>query len=191
MERFGIPPQRPAFDEHKATEAASILLELSSGEMQYMKLLKLLYLADRRALQLWERPITFDRYASLDQGPVLSNAYDIIKSKAVDSGDFWSEFIVPAGRYRVQLRGDPPKMVKLSSAEIDVLREVFKEFGGWDQWKLVEYTHQLPEYKDPHGSSIPIELDAILSALSYSARDIARIGLELEEEASVDRILGA
>ena len=46
--------------------------------MSYMKLIKLLYLADREALLRWGRPITFDAYVSMDRGPVLSSVLDLI-----------------------------------------------------------------------------------------------------------------
>ena len=38
------------FDERKAAQAASVLLERHGGSMPYIKLIKLLYLADREAL---------------------------------------------------------------------------------------------------------------------------------------------
>src|ERR1022692_1541243 len=40
--------------------------------MNYMLLIKLLYLLDRRALSLWGRPVTGDDYFSMKYGPVLS-----------------------------------------------------------------------------------------------------------------------
>ena len=37
------------FDEAKATQAAAFFLQLRGGQMHYIKLIKLLYLADREA----------------------------------------------------------------------------------------------------------------------------------------------
>jgi len=51
----------PPFNERKATEAASVLLRLRGGQMSHLKLIKLLYLADREALDRWSVPITHDR----------------------------------------------------------------------------------------------------------------------------------
>jgi uncharacterized phage-associated protein len=50
-----------SFDESKATEAAAFLLSRSDQTMNYMKLIKLLYLTDREALIRWGRPISTDR----------------------------------------------------------------------------------------------------------------------------------
>ncbi len=46
--------------------------------MDYRKLMLLLYLADRKALLTWGRPITTDQYASTDQGIVLSRVLELI-----------------------------------------------------------------------------------------------------------------
>src|SRR4051812_9596906 len=53
---------RISFNEQKATQAAARLLELRGGRISYLKLIKLLYLADREALLQWGRPITTDSY---------------------------------------------------------------------------------------------------------------------------------
>ena len=43
----------PSFREDKATQAAALLLEWAGGRMNYMKLIKLLYLALRNAEKKW------------------------------------------------------------------------------------------------------------------------------------------
>ncbi|MGH7718763.1 MAG: hypothetical protein ACREON_07970 [Gemmatimonadaceae bacterium] len=46
------------YREDKTTQAAARLIEREGGEINVMKLVKLLYLAERRALLEWGRPIT-------------------------------------------------------------------------------------------------------------------------------------
>ena len=70
------------FDERKAAQAASVLLDRHEGRMPYIKLLKLLYLADREALIETGLPITGDRFVSLKFGPVLSRVLDLIKDSS-------------------------------------------------------------------------------------------------------------
>src|SRR5437879_5045314 len=79
------------FDEVKATEATALFLALRGGQMHYMKLIKLLYMADRIALQRWGIPITTDSYVSMDHGPVVSNIYDLIRRRAEAAS--WSQYI--------------------------------------------------------------------------------------------------
>src|SRR5260370_12146701 len=69
------------FNERKATEAAAHLLKLRGGRMSYMKLIKLLYLADREALLRFGCPITTVRYVSIDRGPVLSRVLNLISEE--------------------------------------------------------------------------------------------------------------
>jgi len=46
--------------------------------MNYLKLMKLLYLADRESMRRNGRPISGDRYVSMDHGPVLSQTLNLI-----------------------------------------------------------------------------------------------------------------
>lgn len=177
------------FNEPKATEAAAILLKLNQGRMNIVKLLKLLYLADREALERFERPITNDSYCSMDQGPVLRTTYNIIQNRAYGRGDYWGESISQRDPFHKVALLSNVKPKKLSPAEVEVLHDIYEEFGPYDTWTLVEMTHDLPEYKDPSGSSIPIELHEILDPLGYSVNDIDRIKAELEAEAETDKIL--
>ncbi len=60
--------------------------------MSYMKLIKLLYLADREALARWGRPITTDSYVSMKHGPVLSEVLNLITDPLSDQ-TFWARHI--------------------------------------------------------------------------------------------------
>ena len=152
------------FNEIKATQAAARLLQ-NCGQMSYMKLIKLLYLADREALGRWGRPITTDRYVSMDRGPVLSHSLDRInEGSAPNDPSFWAEHITHCGAYCVTLSKNPGNG-KLSEAEDKLLDEIFAEFGKMTRWELVDHVHRLPEWKNPNGSAIPIEYRDILKAL--------------------------
>lgn len=177
------------FDAEKVTEAAAFILGLRGGRMHYIKLLKLLYIADRQALAEWGIPVSHDRYVSMDNGPVLSQTYNLIK----EGGRFWSDYIsAPFGDYEVRLITEqPPKPKKMSRAEEDLLNRIFAEYGHKNRWDLVDYAHTFPEWEDPHGSSIPIQLEQVLEALDESAEDIRAIVAELEQERKIDEKLGA
>lgn len=182
-------PTTVRFNERKATQAAAHMLRLRGGKMSYLKLIKLLYLADRTALTRWGRSITTDRYVSMDRGPVLSRVLDL----ATDGEDpgtpsIWSSFISEPANYEVSLKDDPSDD-ELSVAEIGVLDEVFREFGHLGRWDLVELTHRLPEWKNPNGSAIPISVSDILKANGKSALEISAVEDELGEIAEADRLL--
>ena len=180
---------KPDFREDKATQAAALLLKWRGGQMSYMKLLKLLYLADRAALIRWGRPLTFDAYVSMRNGPVLSRTYDLISEGVPpDENSLWRECISEPSRYSVSLIADCPSDL-LSDAEEGLLKEIFEEFGWRNRWALVEYCHTLPEWTDPGDSALPIGYEDILKAGGKSEAQAAAILEELENLALSDRFL--
>ncbi len=60
------------FSPQKATQAAVYLVGRANGEIKYLKLIKLLYLAERTTLLRFILSITGDQFYSLKFGPVLS-----------------------------------------------------------------------------------------------------------------------
>lgn len=176
------------FNEQKMTEAATHLLRLRGGSMHYLKLVKLLYIADREALRRWGIPISHDRYVSMAHGPVLSRTLDLIKDGASQS---WSESIsAPFGEHEVKLIGDPAEAQKLSPAEEKLLDKVYEDYGFQSRWDLVKHTHTFPEWTNPNGSSTPINLADILRAIGESEDEINRICAELEYADSEHEALG-
>src|ERR1700730_3643333 len=100
---------RFSFNEAKATQAAARLLMLRGGRMKYLKLIKLLYIADREALLRWGKPITTDRYVSMKEGPVVSNIYNLIGSEPMpDEQSIWHNHIKKVADWDVELVGQPP-----------------------------------------------------------------------------------
>jgi len=164
------------FHPEKAVQAAAILLKLHGKPIKYLGLLKMLYIADRIALERIEQPITGDRYVSMDYGPVLSCVYDLIKGQIKyqpidDVLPLWSEYISPSEKNFVELIKDPGND-ELCQEEEEILQEVYQNFGHLNPFHVAEWTHDLPEWKNPHGSRIPILLEDILKNVGY-----ARVGL--------------
>ncbi len=155
----------PRFDEKKATQIAGMLLKLrqQGGRMSYMKLIKLMYLIDRAALLRWGWSMTGDSYVSMENGQVLSTTYDLIKHQYLGR-PYWRTFISERfGDSEVKLVKEP-EADELSRADRELIEEIFREFGYWDRWALAAYTHDLPEYKDTSGPSIPVGYDEVLRA---------------------------
>jgi uncharacterized phage-associated protein len=177
------------FHPEKAVEAAAILLKLHGQPMKYLGLLKMLYIADRLALQQLEQPITGDHYVSMDYGPVLSGVYDLIKGQPVDEAlPLWSNFISPRNTNYVSLLKDPEEQ-ELCEAEVEILEQVYQTFGHLDPFDVVEWTHDLPEWQDPHGSAIPISVEDVLHYLGKTDDEITEIQQETLREAYLDEAL--
>ena len=76
------PEIRFRFDERKTTEAAvALLLMEHSRRMDRVRLMKLLYLADRLSLERHDVPVCGDAYYSLPHGPVLTTALNLAKEE--------------------------------------------------------------------------------------------------------------
>jgi uncharacterized phage-associated protein len=177
------------FHPEKAVEAAAILLKLHGKPMKYLGLLKMLYIADRVALKRMEQPITGDRYVSMDYGPVLSGVYDLIKGKPVDDAlPLWSKFISRRDENHVSLLRDPGDEY-LCEEEEEIIQQVYKTFGHLDPIEVAEWTHDLPEWKNPHGSAIPILVEDILKNVGKSDEEIEKIQEEAIREAYLDGVL--
>jgi uncharacterized phage-associated protein len=180
---------RIRFNERKATQAAAHLLHLRGGSMSYLKLIKLLYLADREALLLWGRAISTDRYVSMDRGPVLSRVFELVTDgDDPDAPSIWAASISPPKNYEVELKSDPGDD-ELSAAETQLLDGVFARYGKMSRWDLVKFTHALPEWIDPSGSAIAITDRDILKAGGKSDLEIAAIEEELAVLAETDLLL--
>ena len=174
-----------AFNEQKAVEAAYNVIKASGGSTTILRLVKLLYLIDREAINNWERSVTTDNHVSMPHGPVTSRIYDFHKQDIISP--LWNNYISSNGR-NIELRKElPPK--KLSRREIELINSVVEKFKNTSTSALRTYTHKLPEYKETN-SSIPIRFEDILDALGVDPKNVQRIKAEIESEEELKMLMG-
>jgi uncharacterized phage-associated protein len=178
------------FRDEKATQTAARFLQRAGGRMNLMKLVKLIYLADRAALVKWGRPITMDLFCSLPHGPIVSNTLNLINEQPDPSfRRYWHQYISERQtNYDVVLDHDPHGD-QLSRAEETVIDEVFAKYGHLDQWRLRDFTHTLPEWRDPGASMLPIRIRDILLPEGYSEKEIGEIEAVLEYASDIHQSL--
>jgi uncharacterized phage-associated protein len=156
-------------DPQKLAQASAQLLRRAHGhQMGYMRLLKLLYIANRESLAETGRPIVADRVVAMDRGPVLSNVLNVIKGQDPRSAH-WDKYVARDG-YTIQLNEDPG-FDELSRFEINKLEEVSNRFCNTDVWELVELTHTFPEWKKHYvpKTSTEIPMQDILEAVGLGS----------------------
>ncbi|RJQ56641.1 MAG: DUF4065 domain-containing protein [Nitrospiraceae bacterium] len=168
------------FNEKKATQATALLLKNNDGKMNYMKLIKLLYLIDREALSLWERPITGDTYVSMKRGPVLSNVLDLI-NYGENVSSYWYKYISEPLNYELRLRECDPGQDLLNEKEIEIINQIGDQFKDFNQWEMVELCHEmLPEWRDPGTNTCSeIHINDIFNAIRPKSDEELK---EIEEE---------
>ena len=180
---------RLRFNEAQATQAAAFLLQLRGRKMKYLKLIKLLYIADREALARWGKPVTNDRYVSMKEGPVVSNIYNLIRSEPQPCDQtVWHQHIRTVADWDVELVVDAPND-ELSNAEEELLFEVFNAYGYKNRWAIVDETHKFPEWKNPGTSSIPITYRDVLKAVNKSDEETSAALSELKSLATAQSVL--
>jgi len=175
------------FHPQKAVEAAAIFLKLHGEPMKYLGLLKMLYIADRIALERMDEPITGDRAYSMKYGVVLGGVYDLIKGKNANNAlPLWSEYISTEENF-VKLCKEP-EYDHLCELAQEIIAEVYKQFGHLDPFAVAEWTHGLPEWeKPPENSHILIIVDDVLRFLNKTDEDIEEIRQIEAREAYLDR----
>lgn len=157
------------FSERKAAEAASVLLRLDGGKMEHLRLLTLLYFADRENLGHAGEPITMSRSVAMDHGPASSEIYDLVRGARTER-EGWSDFISAKGK-SVSLNVDPGRS-RLSKSEIEKLTEISRRYEDTNTFALVNLAREMPEWrknKPDQGSSRLIPLGDIIDAVGMSA----------------------
>jgi uncharacterized phage-associated protein len=157
--------QRLHFDIDRSCQAVAFLLRnLPGRRMNYMRLLKVLYIAERESLRDAGKSLTGSRVVAMKRGPVLEDVYGLIRGQHMQSPE-WAEFFQVEG-YHLKMVADPGVGV-LSRFFTKKLLEVAERHERDDEFAMVEITHQLPEWQrnNPGDSSKPIPLTHILEAV--------------------------
>ena len=179
------------FDTLKTIQAAAIVLKQHNSRCSRLRLLKILYIAERQVLAQTLRPILGDRVVAMDHGPVHSRTYDLLKGEDTESV-LWGQFIANDGPRDLRLTGDPG-VGRLSRFEIDQLVAVCQKYFFEDDYRLADATHEFPEWQKnrpaPKGSR-PIPLDDILAAMQLGDQS-SRVHQEAAADEELDRLFTA
>jgi len=162
-----------SYDPRKAAQTiAYFTVKNGRNPLNILKAIKLVYLADRESVNRHGFPIQDELHYSMPLGPVNSTTYRHINGEMPpEDAVGWAEFLTDRNNHRVGLVDqniDPNDLDELSEADVDVLDAIWDQFGKSDRWQLVDWTHDprnVPEWRDPNGSSHPIPLRRMMDAL--------------------------
>ena len=108
-----------------------------SGTINRLKLMKLLWLADRIHLNKFGRLILRDNYNALPHGPVPSKTMDVSKQTVENAFDVKD--------YHIVVKGDFDSKY-FSKSDIDVMEQVWEKYGKMNQYELRDFSHKFPEW---------------------------------------------
>lgn len=172
----------PGFDIRKAAQVVSFLALKAGGTINVLKLSKLVYLAEREFMDRYDTPMFYDKLCSMPDGPVASITLNLINGNLEDS--IWSMFVSKRQGYDVSVAENISfeDLDSLSKADVKVLNSLWEKFGGYDRYALRDWTHvkaNIPEWRDPMGSSIPIHHQDIFRYLNKE--DSLALSEDIEE----------
>lgn len=136
------------YNRRKAIEVLNYFASKQNDkEIDKLKALKLLWLADRYHARQYGRTITSDTCCAMQYGTVPSctkNYLDsLLQTKNVSVDE---NCLVPVGEYTYKSVREPNLKV-FSKTDLKALDTIYSTFGEKNSKDLVEYTHKLTEWK--------------------------------------------
>lgn len=128
-------PIQYKFNRDKAIEVI-LYIANSIPDPTYDSISKLLYFADKTSLERYARFISGDTYYAMQNGPVPSNTYDLMK-EAPSGGEFG--FCIENNRQVIPLR--KPDLDELSDSDIECLDVAIELYGNAPFWKKTQDSH--------------------------------------------------
>ena len=130
------------YDRGKASLVVRWLLGRHSGIMDRPKLVALVFLADRRHLERYGKPIVGGPYRAMQDGPVASELLVDLKSEYIEKA-LWCQW---RGSRMIAML-DMEYEGALSESVHETLDETDREFGQYAFQQLQGFTHELRAWK--------------------------------------------
>ena len=131
------------YDPQAAREVVLWFLNKHGGKLDILKLVKLIFLADREHLFRYGRTIVGGFYVAMQHGPVPSNLYDDLKDAKQFPDKHPYDF---SGEYQLTAKESFDED-EFSESELEILEMIDSEFGKMDPFKLRDLTHELKAYQ--------------------------------------------
>ncbi|MDR1916804.1 MAG: SocA family protein [Synergistaceae bacterium] len=168
------------FNVEKLIQVCGYILKKYDGRLNYTKLIKLLYLADKEALKESLITISDDEYVCMTNGPVLISLYDLIRNRYSNNDDInaqslWNARFIKDGYDLVYISPQYPEG-KMSEYDKDVIDRIDAQYHDKSHGELINAVHRreiCPEWTDPgHGTTSPLHLEKILKSIGCSDKEI-------------------
>jgi hypothetical protein len=174
-------------NEAEMTQIACRIVEAYGGQINFFRLVKLLYIVEHESWKQLSQPAMGGEYFSLGEGPMISETADATKPEFAENFKIWTQHLekVKFGNGN----GSAIKIIKpagrdeISDALLAIVDNVIIKTKNWkNDPTLKNYVHALKEYKKPAaGGRLPIQAEEILEGVGKSPEKIKKIQSESEE----------
>lgn len=181
------------FDVKKTVQVAGAFLRFHDDSMICLRLLSLLYIADRKALEKINQPLTGDIYISNKYGPTPGRIFGFVRGKKSIGVHLWNKYI--STRFDSQIiEACPIRLIKypghdeLSEREEEIIKEVYYQFKDMNANQVAKETRSFKEYKTPLDKSLPINNVDILKYIGKNDEEIEYIKEVTKRESSLNKM---
>ncbi len=146
------------FDVEKLVQAIAYMSSSGVAGLDKLKIVKLLFLADKQHLLEVGRPILGDWYSCMPYGPVPSQSYNIIRDvidadpdmKPIAEARFNEFFRIDRSRTHPALVAQKaPDLDIFSDSEVAALDNTIQSYGKFSGADLIKLTHDDPIWQIP------------------------------------------
>ncbi|MDR3306077.1 MAG: SocA family protein [Endomicrobium sp.] len=155
----------PFINDVKVQTICYILSKLNIPSVDKIKLIKLIFLADKYHLLNYARTITDDTYYAMPYGPVGGDTLNLLNKSLENPFFFLNE-----ENHKVIKREDLCNFNMLSDTDKISLDIIIDKFAKYETWDLTNLSHEYPEWKKHK---------------DYVLKKKARVALKTEELISV------
>ena len=179
-----------SYNPKKATQAAAYLVSLNGGRMGLWRMLKIIYLFDRRSLVTTGTTITGDALDNLPHGGTPSRIYDNTKKERNPrfKDSVWLEYLTENSANMIGLKKKEFSTGELSEFERDLIRQTWEQFRKLSNSELYKLVHAFPEFKNPNGSSFRIDPEEILRHEGWTDAEIEAAERDAKREQILSQI---
>ncbi|MGH7739742.1 MAG: Panacea domain-containing protein [bacterium] len=140
------------FKYKKITQVVNFFASKNSGKkIDYLKVIKLIWAADRYHFRKYGRLVTYDKYYAMQHGPVGSCTLDIskqpdsLKEYHPEEFAYSSKYLKKVGEHKIKSK-KKPELDFFSKTDLEALNFAVDNFNEIDTFGLRDLTHFYPEW---------------------------------------------
>ena len=184
-----------AYSEKRAAQAAAFFISRAGGTIEILKLMKLMYLAERESLARYGEPITGDVLVSMKHGPILSKTLGHINGFTDSEEGGWESWTSARAGHKLGLQAalDPAEqLTELSDADMEILDFIWDKFGKYSKYELRDITQRIcPEWEDPGDTPQLIPYSRVLNCVGHKPEVARELEQRMRQQEELDKMFSS